>query len=78
MLNQTLNGDNTAVCVAKIIYMKSCVYLFHTYFLSVHHMPEIILDTGIPQDRTSVYTQVPPRLPSPACKLTILTPANIM
>ena len=51
--------------------------LFQKYFLSIHYMPDTILDLGILQDRIDVMPRIH-RLSSVAHELAILTPANAM
>lgn len=46
MLSQTLKEEDTMVCVAETAYVRSCMYLFEKYFLSIHCMPDTILDPG--------------------------------
>ena len=43
---QALKEEDTVMCVAETAHMKSCVYLFHKYFLSIHYMPVTVLGTG--------------------------------
>lgn len=46
MLDQTLKEEDTVVCVAEIVHVRSCMYLFQKYLPSIHYMPDTILDPG--------------------------------
>lgn len=46
MLNQTLKEEDTVVCVAEIAHVRSCMYLFQKYLLSIYYIPDAILDPG--------------------------------
>lgn len=58
MLNQTLKEEDTVVCVAEIMHVRSCMYLFQKYLPSIHYTPDTILGVslGILKSRIDAHT----------------------